>query len=293
MNSFNWVYDFDTALPLYVFSYEVRGNQDKLHWHDYYEIGVCVEGNGKFLYLSKEYPVAQGDVFLTNNFENHVAITEGDAYSRYLFFIFLPSFIANPQGRQLDLEYLFPFQYNPLYFENRLPANTSAAKTIGLLIREAHALYEEKGAFHRIELDIKLREILLAFSRHYASRQFHRLDGAGYINASIQKAIRYMNLHFNERLTIQEIADMLEMSPSYFRHLFAQNVRITVKQYITRLRMSHAKKLLLATDKKIGKIIDEVGYTNATQFYRTFEKHTQMSPADYRRHYRGHPHTRP
>lgn len=292
MNSFNWVYDFDPSLPIYVFSYEVQGNRDKLHWHDYYEIGLCVEGSGKFIYLNKEYPVNKGDVFLTNNFENHVAITEADTYSRYLFFIFLPSFIADPQGRQLDLEYLFPFHYNPLYFENRLPAHTPAAQKIAALIQEAYVLYEEKGAFHRIALDIKLREILLEFSRHYASKQSHHLDGQGYINASIQKAIRYINLHFNERLSIQDIAETLDMSPSYFRHLFTQSVRISVKQYITHLRMTQAKKLLLATDRPVSEIIDEVGYNNITHFYRTFFKYVHMTPADYRKHYRGMPLTR-
>ncbi len=289
MNSFNWVYDFDPSLPIYIFSYEVQGNRDKLHWHDYYEIGLCVEGSGKFIYLNKEYPVREGDVFLTNNFENHVAITEADAYSRYLFFIFLPSFIADPQGRLLDLEYLFPFHYNPLSFENRLPAKTPAAQKIGALIREAYTLYEEKDAFHRIALDIKLREILLEFSRHYAGRQSHRPQEPGHINASIQKAIRYMNLHFNEPLTIQEIAERLDMSPSYFRHLFSQSVRISVKQYITHLRMAQAKKLLLATDRTVSEIIEEVGYHNVTHFYRTFEKYMHMSPASYRGHYRGMP----
>lgn len=289
VNSFNWVYNFDPSFPIYIFSYDVQGNQDRLHWHDYYEIGLCIEGSGKFIYLNKEYPVTEGDIFLTNNFENHVAITEGQTHSRYIFLIFLPSFIADPRGRHLDLEYLFPFHYNPLFFENRLPAKSKAAQRIADLILDAYAIYEEKGDFHRITLDIKLRQILLEFSRHYASKQSHHVEGHGHVDANIQKAIRYINLHFNERLTIQRISEILEMSPSYFRHLFSQNVRISVKQYITHLRMSQAKKLLLASDKPVSEIIEDVGYFNATHFYRTFKKYVQMTPAEYRKHYRGVP----
>ena len=48
------------------------------NWHDYLEIGLCVEGAGTFKFSSMTYPIALGDVFIINNYEQHVAsfITE-------------------------------------------------------------------------------------------------------------------------------------------------------------------------------------------------------------------------
>lgn len=74
---FNWEYEFDPSFPIHLFPYQVMGNKDPMHWHRYHEIGLCVGGTGKFVYLNKVYPVKPGDIFISNNYESHVAISDG------------------------------------------------------------------------------------------------------------------------------------------------------------------------------------------------------------------------
>lgn len=283
----NWTYDFKAEFPVHIFPFTVQGNRDKMHWHDYYEIGLCVKGPGKFVYVNKEYTVQEGDVFLTNNFENHVAITEADKLCEYIFLIFLPGFIANPQGgRQLDLRYLFPFDYNPLDFENRLPAGSLAARQLQKLIPDALEIYQRQGPFYEMELDIRLRRILLVFSKHFLGREKPGRSGYHFMNTHIQEAIQYMNLHFSENITLEAMARQIGISSSHFRHQFKAGTGVSFKQYITQLRMSQAKKLLLATEKPVSEIITDVGYSNMSQFYRVFKKNMFMSPAEYRNRHR-------
>ena len=59
---FNWEYEFDPSFPIHLFPYQVMGNKDPMHWHRYHEIGLCVGGTGKFVYLNKVYPVKPGDI---------------------------------------------------------------------------------------------------------------------------------------------------------------------------------------------------------------------------------------
>lgn len=75
------------------------------------------------------------------------------------------------------------------------------------------------------------------------------------------------------------------MSPSYFRHLFKMETEISFKTYITHLRISQARKLLIATDKSIEEIINDVGYNNVNQFYKVFYRYSHMKPSEYRKFY--------
>lgn len=286
MYAYHWSYDFDLNFPVHVFPFSVEGDRDKLHWHEYFEIGLCLSGSGKFIYMNKEYPVEAGDIFCTNNFENHVAITESGRSSEYVFLIFQPSLIADPNGRQVYLEYLIPFQYNPLEFQNRIGKDQEAAKELRELILSALDIYTEKNKFYKLELDICLRQILLGISRHYLTIREGTFAGQNVMDEKIQAAIQYMNTHFRDKITTDKIAGDLGLSPSYFRHLFKHNTQISFKTYITHLRMSHAKKLLLATSKSVDEIVIEVGYSNGNQFYKVFKRFTSMTPAEYRKQYR-------
>ena len=76
MKRYNWEFDFDPEFPVHLFEYTVVGARDAMHWHRYFEIGLCLEGDGQFAYLHKKYPVHPGDIFINNDYENHVAITD-------------------------------------------------------------------------------------------------------------------------------------------------------------------------------------------------------------------------
>ena len=63
-------------------------------------------------------------------------------------------------------------------------------------------------------------------------------------------------------------------------------MQIYFKSYVTLLRLAHAQKLLIASQRSINEIIQEVGYSNITQFYKIFELNYNLTPAEYRRRYR-------
>lgn len=284
MKRFNWEFDFDPAFPVHLFPYTAIGNQDSMHWHRYHEIGLCTGGQGKFLYLNKVYPAKEGDIFISNNYESHVAISKAGEEANYMFLIFLPSAISAPSGRSVDAQYLRFLQYNPLQFENRIPAEDPAAGQIGALIRKAYEVYQQNADFSQMELDILLRQILLALSR--TRNTASGAENGPQQNPKIVEAREYINDHYNTHLSLRQVADHLGLNESYFRHLFKAEMQISFKAYITLLRLSSAQKLLIASDQSINEIILEVGCSNISQFYKTFELNYKMTPAEYRRRYR-------
>ena len=102
MKRFNWEFDFDPYFPAHFFEYTVVGRKDAMHWHRYVEIGLCLEGEGQFLYSYKQYPVEPGDIFINNDYENHVAVADEGQESRFIFLILMPSFISDSSNHSAN-----------------------------------------------------------------------------------------------------------------------------------------------------------------------------------------------
>ena len=60
MTVFFWQHDLDPAFPLSVLEYETREADDQMHWHDYLEVALCLEGGGRFQFGRRTYPAEPG-----------------------------------------------------------------------------------------------------------------------------------------------------------------------------------------------------------------------------------------
>ncbi len=99
----------------------------------------------------------------------------------------------------------------------------------------------------------------------------------------IQDVTTYMQEHFADPdLSLQTMADRLQISTAYLSTLFSQNEGVTFIEYLTRLRMEKAKALLAETNQKIIDITFEVGYNDPNYFSFTFKKRNQLTPKEYR-----------
>jgi AraC family transcriptional regulator len=98
----------------------------------------------------------------------------------------------------------------------------------------------------------------------------------------LKAAIAYIQEHFDQPLTLDEIASEIQMSPHYFASLFKQSVGVTPYQYITNCRIERAKYLLAHSNLTVLDICAQVGFQSQSAFTRTFRKQTATTPKAYR-----------
>jgi AraC-like DNA-binding protein/ligand-binding sensor protein len=103
----------------------------------------------------------------------------------------------------------------------------------------------------------------------------------------IQRAQRFIHDHFQEPITLQDVARSAALSPNYFSTLFHKMAGTTVKHYLQVIRANAAKQLLTLTPKRITDIAFEVGFSNQTDFNRVFKKREGCSPRQYRQSNKG------
>jgi YesN/AraC family two-component response regulator len=115
-----------------------------------------------------------------------------------------------------------------------------------------------------------------------------RLDDMSEINAKskMHMAVRYIQEHYNENISVNDLAERYDMSSNYFSAIFKKELHQSPVDYITTLRMKKAKEILECSDKSVVDIAKKVGYEEASYFYRVFKKYTGMTPLHYREQHR-------
>jgi two-component system response regulator YesN len=103
-------------------------------------------------------------------------------------------------------------------------------------------------------------------------------------NALIKKACEYVLEHIEEEITLSTIANYLNISKNYFCSLFKQEIGYNFLEYVTKVKMEWAKRLLKDSGFKTYEVSEMLGYRESSYFSRLFRKYTGYSPAEYKKH---------
>ncbi|MGB8451497.1 MAG: response regulator [Anaerocolumna sp.] len=98
----------------------------------------------------------------------------------------------------------------------------------------------------------------------------------------IDKAKAYIAAHLSEKTTLKMISENVYLSETYFSFLFKKITGVTYIDYIQKLRMQEAKKLLVNTSYKVYKVAELIGYSDYKYFSVQFKKYVAMTPKEYR-----------
>lgn len=105
-------------------------------------------------------------------------------------------------------------------------------------------------------------------------------DVAG--NFIINNAIKYMEEHYTEKLTLPDVADKVYVSQWHLSKLIAKNTGQNFSDLLNGIRIRHAKELLADPSLKIWEISEQVGFSDVTHFSRIFKKMVNRSANEYR-----------
>lgn len=101
-------------------------------------------------------------------------------------------------------------------------------------------------------------------------------------SVSIKKATEYIAMHFSEEITLSDVAKEIHLNASYLSTLFRQVTGVTFKEYLNRIRIEEAQRLLLNTDYPIMQIAVSCGFSDQSYFTKVFKKHTGLTPKQFR-----------
>lgn len=178
-------------------------------------------------------------------------------------------------------------------FKERYP---DVAVEDGAIITEHDNIYSSGGASSLWNLILYLiekfadKETAVMISKYFAldmgrdsQSQFAIFKGQrNHGDAEIEKIQDYIEQHYEDKITIDTLANLINVGRRTFERRFKDATNNTAIEYIQRVRIEAAKKFFEASRKNISEIMFDVGYTDTKAFRDIFKKITGLTPIEYR-----------
>lgn len=97
-----------------------------------------------------------------------------------------------------------------------------------------------------------------------------------------ERMAAYLTRHYTEPVRMADVANSVGLHPNYAMDLFRKALGQSMGHYLTALRLSHAQRLLITTDRTVLDIAMDAGFGSASRFYEAFAASCQCSPGQYR-----------
>lgn len=240
-------------------------HKNPTHYHDNHQIILVVSGNIKITVNGKSLMAKPHSLIIFSRWENHLIEVVSDNYERYILRL-------NPS-------------YDRLYsiLSNRPDGFMNIIDT-GEDFEEFEAVFkricEEKNSSCELSEDM-----LEALTRMLMVMLHRKIPHITY-NELVSELQRKFEADFSKTYKLDSLARECSVSVSTLAHEFKKVTGTSVMEYLTFCRISSAKNMLAKSASDIGKIVEECGFSDASNFSRTFKKHTGMSPTDFRKKYK-------
>ncbi|MFM2310127.1 MAG: hypothetical protein RLY87_2249 [Chloroflexota bacterium] len=171
---------------------------------------------------------------------------------------------------------VFPNGIPPEEMSSGIAVIPSDIALIDTLLRLVQATVHPEDA--RIYGPLFLTEALIRLLRSSAGPLIAQIGVSESRMARIGKAIAHIQMHYTQALDMQEVADLVALSPSSFHQQFKTATRLSPLQYQKMLRLQEARRLLLSTDMDTQQVAAAVGYQSGSQFTREYHRYFGAPP---------------
>lgn len=236
------------------------------HTHNHMELFYIVGGKGQFLIEDKLYPVSASKLVIINNNVSHTEIGVKEAPLQYI--------VLGIEGLKLPAGEASNGQYVILDSFDESREIFSCIKNILREMEIKSPGYEDICQAYTEILTIRLmRSIELAVPLESQS---------GASNRQCAVAKRYIDLHFKEALTLEQLAEQAHVNKYYLSHAFKREYGISPINYMISRRIKESKYLLEETDLSVSDISQLLGFSSLSYFSQVFHKSQGSSPMEYR-----------
>jgi Transcriptional regulator containing an amidase domain and an AraC-type DNA-binding HTH domain len=229
---------------------------------DSFQIIYIVKGEGLLTINSETKLFKENDIILINCYEPHKYETNTNLETLWLHF-----------DGNVSLDY-----FNLIKQDNThviLPAPSMLIPNyLSLIIN----LFKENQLINEPLISCKVQRILAEL----LNISNKNLSNTSANSSLINNSIYFINNNFKSKLSLEDIANSVSISPFHFSRVFKKETGYSPYEYMIIVRLNHAKYLLQTSNMRMKEIAFECGFNSETNFFITFKKHTNMSPREFR-----------
>ncbi|MFY0654033.1 MAG: helix-turn-helix domain-containing protein [Cyclobacteriaceae bacterium] len=256
---------------------------DPIHFHEEFQLTYVIEGKGSLFVRELSKSFKSGDVLLFGKNLPHVLRCHDDYYhgnpnlhARAVSVFFSQDTLLETMAK---LPEAYAVQRLLEYAIHGIKVPSEVAAEIGSKIE---GIIDLTG-FDRI---LSLLDILNTVSNNkhleFISSESIPLHSVSKNMPKIEKVFEYVSSNFKNKISLEEIASVSNMTPTGFCRFFKQKTLKTFSRFLIEVRIGNACKMLVEGDYNTSECCFASGYNNISNFHRHFRSVTNMSPTEYR-----------
>ncbi len=242
-----------------------KGMNYPLHWHNYFEFEIILEGEGEHIYNNHKYDVLPGDAYLMSYYDFHALTAKRDI--TLLSLHFAESAVANELS-------LFMAQHSGSLC---CRFDCAEANKITTLLYDTDLEKKNKGIYSDIAAKSLVSIIIISLMRKCgAEPPRHTPD-------LILHAVGYMRSCFKKDISLTDVARECSVTPNYMGAMIQKWTGLSFSEYLNSIRLKYACDILKASDLSVKETAFMSGYNSVEYFSYIFRKKIGTTPLRYRR----------
>lgn len=250
----------------------------KIHWHDEVELIVIKKGEGIVSVDLTKYHVKAGDVVLVMSGQLHSISQFQNSAMEYENILFRPTMLKSSENDLCWENYISPIVNGTKSVPDVLTADSSIHTAVSECIDSIDELCDKKPVGYQLavkgNLFLMFYQLATADLSDTTARR-KQLD-------KIKVVLAYVEEHYPEEMTIEQMAELCFYSKSYFMKFFKESMGVSFVAYLNDHRLEAAARLLHTSDENIIDIASRCGFDNLSYFNRSFKKKYGITPGKYR-----------
>lgn len=261
-----------TEIEISYKKYTEAHNMYTFHNHNTYEIYYLYSGTRRYIINNKIYDLKAGDIALIDKFNPHLTKKlQGDAHERFVMNI--DEKTINNLGENSD-------KFLEMMGNRLISIPETKRQRVNRLFSDMYKVSMDENSFSNQLLQNYTYELFALIHNIIYNNEYE--DAVEFYGKDIDSAITYIFNNYKEKITLEQVADIVNMNTSYFSRYFKKVTGTGFSKYLTALRIKEASALLDNTDMSISEIAEKSGFDTLQHFCNTFKKTKGISANEYR-----------
>lgn len=247
----------------------------RLHWHKAMEFIYIIDGSLNMMNEGKVTELKSNEIYFVNHDCFHRTFTSHpDENIKYLVVL-------------LSYDKLLKYYPNLEQFEFSISESDSARLKITDLLNQVALYFEKKPIGYEVKINSLLQDIYFVLISECVCKKRQNIN---YVSNKefeyVKTAIEYMGQNYFENLTLNDIANIIGLSTSYFSRCFKSITRISVMQYLANIRLESALRDIVDENKTVTNAAFDNGFTSVKSFIELCKKVYNCTPRQYKFKYK-------
>lgn len=275
--------EWDNRLPFRAFE-----NQGEIvvppHWHKEIEMIYVTKGLVNIGYDNQLFQVQEGEIFIFGSGESHYFLASpGSTRIVYQFDLAVFQTTSVNQFNQKKITSLFEQAENFSRFWCK-----ELEDEMRFILEKLFEEVQQKGTGYEYAIMRFLYQLLMLYYRDIPQKN-RTLKEGNFVESTHQKqtlerlndVFIYIENHFQDVITLEDIANYIGFSPYYFSRFFKKNTGQNFSQFLTEYRLNQAKYILSHENIPMIEVAERSGFNSVKTFHHVFKEHMGISPLKY------------